>query len=135
MTACWADMAARDYADREGREAEFDDAIDSRARELMAPGKEYDPLNARNFDEAIGETLAAQNSTFAAKMADLLREGKDAEFVKLVRNTAKSYMLRLAMIEAETQLDQEGEQDAADYHLDCLKDAEIDFAFFGGSVQ
>lgn len=121
MTACWADTAARDYADREGREAERDEAIEARAAELIKPGAEYDPLNARNFDEAIGETLAARDSTFAAEMAALLRDGKDVEFVTLVRKTARKYMLTLAMIEAETQLDEDDKQDAADYAMDMAE--------------
>lgn len=121
MGFCAVDMDCRRYADEQGDEAARDEAIEARAAELMKPGAEYDPLNARNFDEAIGETLAAQNSTFAAEMSTLLAACKDAEFVSLVRKTARDYMKRLAMIAAETQLDEEYEQSKADFYIDAME--------------
>lgn len=118
MSACWADTAARDYADEQGREVERDLAVEALAAEMMVPGAEYDPLKACNLGEAWGEY--ENYGEHELMIAGLLIAGKDAEVGAYLRKISKKYWKRLAMIEAETQIDEQDDDfdfDPADYEI------------------
>lgn len=105
MTACWADMAARDYADREGREAEFEAAVDSRAKELMAPGEDCDPLRADNFEEAISESLVDVLGGMPATLVKLLATEQGPYVIaRVLLAVATKYMKPAAELRAEELL-------------------------------
>lgn len=83
------------------------EAIEARVPKLMAPGAEFDPLEARNFDEAISEELATSQNTLSGNLAAALREGKPAN--QLLIDASTAYWLKQAEQRAEDDIEIERE--------------------------
>ena len=82
--------------------------IERRVPKLMAPGAEFDPLEPRNFDEAISEELATYGNKLSANLAAALREGKPTN--QLLIDASTEYWLKQAEQRAEDDMDNERDQ-------------------------
>ena len=91
---------------------ELSDALDDRIDALMAPGAEFDPLDVRNLEEAVGDALAALPCTLAPMLAAALREGKCVN--ALLLETSRAYWAPAAQLQAE--------ENRADARRDALVD-------------
>lgn len=97
--------------------------IERRVPKLMAPGAEFDPLDPRNFDEAISEELATYGNKLTANLAAALREGKPTD--KLLIDASTTYWLKQAAQRADDDIDSEHDEArerAADMRNEYFRD-------------
>jgi hypothetical protein len=83
-------------------------AVDERAKSMMAPGEDFDPLEGANLATAIAGGDDA-NDNFAA-IGKLIRAGKGDEVAKLMLETSTTYWLPRAQAQASVCLDEEAAQ-------------------------
>lgn len=130
MTArlpCAATQDLDRYLDQQERDEQRAEAVDARCALLMAPGAEYWPLSGKAICEALGES----DALFWSKLATaLLGDSRSALGCDVIRAEAENYWAKLAIPQAESEIDAEranAAEAAAEARAEDRRDHEREF--------
>lgn len=124
---CRVEQELAIYQRQVDAEVEHDMAIKEIAEELTKPGEKCDPMEASNFDEALGEVLCDRGYALSESLLGLIKSGDHAGLAKKLTDVSTKYWKKRAEEDfAEDELEsrrKEAEEDLA-YDIAFWRDAE-----------